>query len=454
MAPRKPDLEARRQTAEHPPAIDGAVRSHGSRRIRVAAALVVVALTAGAMDYFASKNGPLSATEPERPAPAAIAKEPPPATNAPPTPLEAPRPPEKLPQAPAERLDRAVPLPSSMASRVSATARFGAMQKLGGKEKSEKAVLSGLRWLKANQKPDGSWSPQFPPAMTGLALLGFLGHGEIPSSAEFGPTVQNAVDYLLRNGEQFQGRLSMEKQFTQAGVYSHAMATYALGEYYTMSRDERVKPLLTQAVTYIMEGQAPDGGWQYAYAKGPESDTSVSGWQIQALKAAHLTRLDIPGVPDALDQAMVNLKRVQGPHGGFGYRKAADSYSLTGVGVFCSYFWKGDKDKLVRDGTKFIIDKSERDYPVDYRHPKADLYAWYYHTQACMMFGGAAWTKWNGWFQDNLCDAQSKDGSWPPTGNPKPHGPEADSTITGQVYRTALCVLMLEVYYRNMPALR
>ncbi len=342
-------------------------------------------------------------------------------------------------------------LPSTMAGRAGGQARTTAMAKMGGKEKSEKAVLAGLRWLKQKQNKDGSWSDQYIPSMTGLAILCFLGHGETPESPEFGPTVKKAIDWMLTGGIKFQGRLSMANTFNQPGVYEHAIGAYALGEYYTMTKDDRVKDVLTQAITHIVQGQAPDGGWQYGYAKGPDSDTSVAGWQIQALKAAHLTGLNIPGVDEALDKSMLNLKRVQGPNGGFGYRTAADSYSLAGVGVLCTYFWKGDKDKLVRDGIKFILDKSEKDYPVVYKDAKANLYAWYYHTQACLMYGGNAWTKWNKWFQDQIVDNQTSDGSWPPTGNPKPHGPETDPAKAGPFYRTTLCILMLEVFYRYMP---
>ena len=40
----------------------------------------------------------------------------------------------------------------------------------------------------------------------------------------------------------------------------------------------------------------------------------------------------------------------------------------------------------------------------------ADLYAWYYDTQACLMFGGTAWGKWNRLFQDEIANHQSPDG--------------------------------------------
>jgi hypothetical protein len=341
-------------------------------------------------------------------------------------------------------------VPLNMSSRFGGEKREMMKQKMGMKEKSETAVVKGLRWLKQNQKEDGSWSPQFSPSMTGLAVLCFLGHGELPQSPEFGPTVKKGVDWIISNGTRFGGRLSMTNTFTQSGVYEHAIATYALGEYYTMTKDDRAKDVLTQAVAHIVAGQARDGGWQYAYAKGPDSDTSVTGWQIQALKAAHLTGLNLPGVDDALDKAMLDLKRVNGPKGGFGYRTAQDSYSLTGTGVLCTYFWKGEKDKVVRDGIRFIIDETEKAYPVQYKGDKANLYAWYYHTQACLMFGGSAWTKWNKWFQDEITNHQSADGSWPITGG-KAAGPQSDEQGAGPVYRTTLCVLMLEVYYRYMP---
>jgi hypothetical protein len=345
-------------------------------------------------------------------------------------------------------------LPSTMAGRAGGTARSMAAMKTGGKEKSEKAVVQGLRWLKQVQGQDGAWGDgAYKPAMTGLSILCYLGHGETPESPEFGPTVKKALDWILVNGTKNQGKLMMSTgPFAQGGVYQHAIVAYAVGEYFTMTKDERFIPLFKQAIGFIVDGQAPDGGWQYDYAKGPDSDTSVSGWQIQALKAAHLSELKIAGVDDALDKAMLNLKRVQGPKGGFGYRKAADTYSLTGVGVLCTYFWKQDKDKVVKNGIEFMLKETEEHFPVKYKGEQANLYAWYYNTQACLMFGGSAWTKWNRMFQEEVSSSQTGEGYWPVTGATKPaHGPEGQDTMSGKVYRTALCVLMLEVFYRYMP---
>ena len=337
--------------------------------------------------------------------------------------------------------------PGEMVHRFGTAVRQKAAMKAGGKDRSEQAVMAGLRWLKERQNADGSWSDEFRPAMTGLALLAFLGHGELPESPEFGPAVKKALDWVLERGTEFDGRMSLTKGGWGGnhGVYEHAILTYAMGEYFSMTKDARFEPLLRKAVACIVEGQTPLGGWDYHYAKGPRNDLSVAGWQIQALKAAHLTGLGLPGVDDALDRSMGFLKKWQGNEGGFGYVGPENRLSLTGVGVLCTYFWKQSKDRTVNQGIDFLLGKAE----VKYQGGSADLYGWYYDTQACLMYGGSAWTKWNRMFQDEIVDHQSPDGSWPATAGghlqPKPAG-------AGPFYRTTLCVLMLEVFYRYMPA--
>lgn len=169
-------------------------------------------------------------------------------------------------------------IPGTMAGRMGGTARASAMSKFGGKEKAEKAVLNGLRWLKQHQSENGSWGPQNTPAMTGLAVLCFLGHGELPDSPEFGPTVKKGLDYLLETGTKSQGKMGTGGSLSGGpAVYEHAIATYAMGEYYTMTKDERFADLLRNAVGHIVEGQNPRGGWDYGYAKGPRNDLSVAG---------------------------------------------------------------------------------------------------------------------------------------------------------------------------------
>ena len=330
------------------------------------------------------------------------------------------------------------------------------MGKPGSTKPSEDAVLRGLFWLRDHQSKDGSWGERNKGAMTGLALLCFLGHGELDGSKEFGYTVSSGVQWLIDQGTLHEGRLSMTDDgwgSGNSGVYEHAIATYALGEYLTMSKDPRVLEVFRKAVKYIVEGQGPDGGWMYHFDK-TQGDTSVSGWQVQALKAAHLTELNLPGVDTALDRAMEHFERVRGPSGGYGYRGPEDRYSLTGVGVLCQLFWGGKKTADLRRSVDFIRDQSAVQFPVKYQHEKADLYAWYYDTQAMLMFGGTAWLDWNKKFQEEVVHSQTLDGSWPTMKAPGHGNLQSDPSVTGTAYRTALGVLMLEVYYRYMPTQR
>jgi hypothetical protein len=341
-------------------------------------------------------------------------------------------------------------LPGTLGGRVG-TGRARAMAQNGMKPKSEQAVLRGLTWLALHQNPDGSWGDDAKGAMTGFGLLCFLGHGELQDSPLYGETIGKALTWIFENGNKHGGRLHMADAFSAQGVYEHAICAYALGEYYTMSKDRRVVDLLKKAVGHIIEGQGPNGGWIYTYDKSAD-DLSVSGWQIQALKAAHLGALGLPAVDQSLNKAAAYLTRVRGTNGGYGYRGATDDYSLTGVGLLCQLFWHSERSDL-RKGMTWLLDETEKRHPVKYRGNSADLYAWYYHTQACLMFGGDAWKKWNEWFQDEIGDAQNADGSWPAPGGTA-IGPQSGDTPTGAVYRTSLCILMLEVFYRYMPTTR
>ena len=111
--------------------------------------------------------------------------------------------------------------------------------------------------------------------------------------------------------------------------------------------------------------------------------------------------------------------------------------------------WKSGHAAQVNKGLA-IIDK----YPdLDYKSPDANLYAWYYETQACINAGGSHWQKWNKVYQDQLINNQSPDGSWPFTGGSHPYaGGPTGKGADWDVYRTSLCTLMLEVFYRYLPS--
>lgn len=128
-------------------------------------------------------------------------------------------------------------LPSSMKKRCSVADRLQRLKENGGNKKCEDAVVDALLWLQDNQEEDGSWSHEagsdkYRAAMTGFALLAYLGHCESPNSPVFGETVEKAIIYLVNIGMQNDGKLTTPG----AGghwVYEHAIVTYALAEAFT-----------------------------------------------------------------------------------------------------------------------------------------------------------------------------------------------------------------------------
>ncbi|MEI6534658.1 MAG: hypothetical protein WCN98_04895, partial [Verrucomicrobiaceae bacterium] len=68
----------------------------------------------------------------------------------------------------------------------------------------------------------------------------------------------------------------------------------------------------------------------------------------------------------------------------------------------------------------------------------------YYYAQAFFQNGGPEWKLWNETALPAILANQNKDGSWSPNLRPDQGGVAGGDNI----YSTALCTLMLEVYYR------
>jgi hypothetical protein len=86
-----------------------------------------------------------------------------------------------------------------------------------------------------------------------------------------------------------------------------------------MTEKDFILPILQKAIHRIVSGQKQDGGWVYMeerqgvdnlrfvdFGKNEKqpSDTSVSGWQFQALKAAYNTGAVFPGIEPALEASV------------------------------------------------------------------------------------------------------------------------------------------------------
>jgi hypothetical protein len=333
-------------------------------------------------------------------------------------------------------------------------ARGSALARHGGSGATEGAVLRALRWLKKNQNSDGSWN-KTKPAMTGLALLTFLAHGETPASEEFGYTVEAAIRWLVENQEdsgRFKGRDKHD--------YSHPIATYAICEAFALTKIPMVKYAAEKAAKVVVLGQNASGGWNYNCVPAGRDDTSYMGWCAQALKAAKLAGLDVEGLDAAMAKAIDGFRKNysgKSGYGTFGYTSPGNT-GLTGVGVLCMQLLGASKSPEVQNG---LLALAQTTFNWEGGGTYNKNYYWYYITQARFHAGGNNWDSWNKLFSPVLVRRQTiipkairnakgklvDIGFW-----------AMDNKIAGHtdgvVMDTALCALQLQVYYRYLPTYR
>ena len=106
--------------------------------------------------------------------------------------------------------------------------------------------------------------------------------------------------------------------------------------------------------------------------------------------------------------------------------------------------WGKGNSVEVNHALKYIQDNSK----FDYNGVCSDLYGHYYESQAMMQRGGEAWKQYNKMFRDQLLNNQDADGSWKVPGGGQRIRAAVPTYTNDKVYRTCLCTLMMEVYYR------
>jgi hypothetical protein len=219
-------------------------------------------------------------------------------------------------------------------------------------------------------------------------------------------------------------------------MYAQGIAAIALCEAYAMTHDETLRSVAQLAIDFICSAQHPEGGWRYF--PGQPGDTTVFGWQLMALKSARLAGLSVP--ESVLERAEQFLDRVQSGEGSFyGYQKPDKSPTPTAIGLLSRmyYGWPQD-DPYLAQGVAYL---------QKLRPSRTDVYFNYYATQVMHHYEGPGWPDWNREIRDRLVATQSRrgheHGSW------YFHDPIGKQG--GRLYTTAMCVMILEVYYRYMP---
>jgi len=329
-----------------------------------------------------------------------------------------------------------------------------------GKE-TEQAVVKALEWLKNNQQEDGSWKPnsmddnsrRMEIGITGVCLLAFLAHGETPSSEKYGPTVEKAIRFLVgRQAESghFLDIVDAQDATYIAGAYGQAIATYAISESYALTRIPSLKPVMEKAVNVLLQGQQDRGAWYYRYDKGDTGNSSVTGWHMQALKAAHLAGAENPGIKEAMTKAVDFIKSQQDNDGLFYYKQKLDGRKdegITAAATLALQLLGHAKSQEARKGMQALGSASlDWDKP-----PPFPMSVWYYITQVKFHQGGQEWRSWNETFARAYTRSQNEDGSWTSPASEGSGIPFGHEYAFGPAFSTAMSALTLQVYYRFLP---
>ena len=348
-------------------------------------------------------------------------------------------------------------------------------QRIGASAASELAVERALDWLSRHQDDDGCWNAGIaryddgtpvkndddftahcPPgekcfgecayweadtALTGLALLTFLGAGYTHADGRYAVVVGKGIDFLLEQQKR-DGDLRGRSQVV--GMYCHAMATLAMCEAFALTGDERLRDPAERAVAFLVRGRARDGmAWRYLPG-APAGDTSILGWVVMGLKSAKEVGIPIPGEPAVRRGTLLWLEKVAtGQSRGLARYQPWETVTptMTAEAWVCrQVLGVGAPGPTSSEAAEFLL-RNDSD------RGKTNVYYWYYATLALYQHGGEPWTKWNAKIRDKIVGLQSisghQTGSWDPDSSP--YGSKG-----GRIYCTTLAALSLEVYYRYL----
>ena len=334
-------------------------------------------------------------------------------------------------------------------ARRSGADRGAAVRDRGGSAASEAAVERGLAWLARHQAADGSWrfdlsgcqcdggcrdagTVSSTTAATGIALLPFLGAGHTQAAGAYRETVTRGLYYLMsrvqptpRGGDLAEGTM-----------YGQGVATLALAEALGMTKDEMLVRPVRDAVRFIVTAQdSYGGGWRYL--PGQAGDTTVTAWQLAALKSAALAGLEVPS--PTFDGVCRFLDRVETQGGAaYGYQSPQARSCTSAIGLLCRMYTGWDREEPLDRGLAALAKPG----------PAAQgVYQNFYLAQALLQRDHPAWPRWNARNRDQLVARQGaighEAGSW--------FFADPETAPGGRLAHTALAVLTLEVYYRLLP---
>lgn len=328
-----------------------------------------------------------------------------------------------------------------------AAARLDELKEVYAPTPATRAVDRGVEFLARSQLPDGSWlSPMGKnTGIVSLGILALLAAGHEPGRGQFGETIDRALRFILDH--QRDGMI-LTTDTSHGPMYEHGISTLLLGEVLGMANEERpgfekIHRVHRSAVNLILRAQnvpkdpSSAGGWRYT-PSSIDSDLSVTGWQLLALRAAQDAGLAVPRRNIA--QAVEYVRRCAHPSGGFSYMPGGDpNIARTGTGILALEICGAYGSPEARRGGEWLLKN-----PLKFQGPFF-YYSVYYSSQAMYQLGGEMWERWRPVSEGILLENQRADGSWPAPPS------ETHEHQAGPAYTTAMAILSLAVDYKFLP---
>jgi hypothetical protein len=309
----------------------------------------------------------------------------------------------------------------------------------------ESAIARALAYLKATQKPDGAWEASFGKAtsVTSLAVMSYLACGHLPGQpGPYRETIERGVRFVVQS-QKPNGLLVAAS--SHGPMYCHGISTLMLAEVAGMVPDDplagEVRAALARAIALILKAQDIDkdrnnaGGWRYQ-PSSRDSDISVSGWQVMALRAAKSAGCAVPA--ENIDAAVDYLRRCAVRDGGFSYQPGGGANNpRTGVGILALELCGAHHTPEALAGAKYLAEHPPR-WGSEYF-----FYEVYYAPQALFQVGDDAFRPYQAKLVPILLGRQEANGSW--------LSDDGNDRSGGRDYCTAMAVLALAVEYRYLP---
>ncbi|MCE9530373.1 MAG: terpene cyclase/mutase family protein [Planctomycetes bacterium] len=317
-----------------------------------------------------------------------------------------------------------------------------------GREAFEDAIDHGLDYLSRIQTPEGAWSMRNgrDPAITSLCVMAFMSSGHVPGEGRYGLNVDKGIRYVM--SQQHRNGMICSPNMGNLEMYEHGICTLMLAEAVGMLPDrDRARALrekLELAVKVILNAQVTQdedrGGWRYTM-RSTDSDISVSGWQLMALRAARNVGCDIPAEP--IDKAIGYIKRChEATSGGYRYQRYGSvTVPCTGTSVLALELTGKDHHRspeALKAGSYLLKN------PLNPRQQHF-FYGIYYTAQAMFQLGDNYWTV----YRKNLHELLLR--QLPPKAAGCWVGWGGDDAAVGPNYCTAMAILALTVEYRFLP---